>query len=60
MPQESLLRDTGHSVYSSVSLIEDVLSLHIIILFLALENNVSTEPIPEECEKTVHVLICET
>ena len=59
-PQESLFRDAGQSVRSSVSLIKKDCSLQIIKHLTTFDNNISTESIIEQRIETVHVLISET
>ena len=59
-PQESLFRDAGHSVYSSVLLVEMNCPLQLIKELSTLENNFATEAVLEKCIKTVHVLVVET
>ena len=55
-PQESLFRDAGHSVHSSVLLVELNCHLQIIKELSTLDNNFAIEKFIE----TVHVLVVET
>ena len=59
-PQESLSRDAGHFLHSSVLLVEMNCPLQIIKDLSALDNNFSTEAVLEKCIQTVHVLVVET
>ena len=59
-PQESFFRDAGHSVHSSVLLVEMNCPLQIIKELSFLENNFVTEAVLEECIQTVHLLVIET
>ena len=59
-PQESLFRDAGHSVHSSVLLVEMNCPLQIIKELSTLENNFATEAVLEKSIQTVHVLVVET
>ena len=59
-PQESLFRDAGHSVQSSVLLVELNCSLQIIKELSSLDNNFVTEAVLEKCLQTVHVVVVET
>ena len=59
-PQESLFRDAGHSVHSSVLLVEMNCPLQIIKELSSLDNNFAIEAQFEECIQTVHVLVVET
>ena len=59
-PQESLFRDAGHSVHSSVLLLEMNCPLQIIEELSTLENNFTTEAVLEKCIQTVHVMVVET
>ena len=56
-PQESLFRDAGHSVHSSVLLVEMNCPLQII---KELSNSFASEAVLEKCIQTVHVLVVET
>ena len=58
--QESLFRDAGHSVHSSVLLVEMNCPLKIIKELSTLDNNFATEAVLENCIQTVHVLLVET
>ena len=58
--QESLLRDAGHSVHSSVLLVELNYSLQIIKELSTVDNNFATEAVLEKCIETVHVFVNET
>ena len=58
--QESLFRDAGHSVHSSVLLVEMNCPLQIIKELSTRENNFATEALLEKCIQTVHVLVVET
>ena len=53
-PHESLFRDAGHSVHSSVSLFKIDCFLQDIKHLTALDNNISTESILEQCIKNFH------
>ena len=59
-PQESLFRDAGHSVHSSVWLVEMNCPLQFIKELSTLDNNFATEAVLEKCLQTVHVLAVET
>ena len=59
-PQESLFRDAGHSLNSSVLLVEMNCPLQIITELSTLDNNVAIEEVLEKCIQTVHVLVVET
>ena len=59
-PQESLFRDGGHSLHSSVLLVELNCPLQIIRDLSFLDNNFTNEAVPEKCIHTVHVLVVET
>ena len=56
-PQESLFRDAGHSVHSSVLLVEMNCPLQIIKELSTLDDNFGTDTVLENCIQTVHVLI---
>ena len=58
-PQESLFRETGHSVHSSVYLNKYDCSLHNIKHLGTLDNDISNESRHEHCVETVHLFICE-
>ena len=60
LPQESLFRDTGHSLHSSVLLVEMNCPLQIIKGLSTLDNNFANEELLEKCIQTVHVLVVET
>ena len=60
IPQESLFCDAGHSVHSSVLLVEMNCPLQLIKELSTLENNFSTEKEHEKCIQTVHKLVVET
>ena len=59
-PQESLFRDAGHSVHSSVLLVETNCPLQVVKELSTLEDNFVTEAVLEKCLQTVHVLVDET
>ena len=59
-PQESLFRDAGQFLYSSVLLVEMNCLLQIIKDLSTLDNNFATEAELEKCIQTVHVLVVET
>ena len=59
-PQESFFRDTGHSLHSSVFLVEMNCPLQIIKDLSTLDNNFANEAVLEKCIQTVHVLVVET
>ena len=59
-PQECLFLDAGHSVHSSVLLVEINCHLQIIKELSTLDNNFATEAVLEKCIQTVHVLVVET
>ena len=59
-PEESLFRDVGHSVQSSVLLVEMNCPLQVIKELSTLDNNIATEAVIEEGIKAVHVLVVET
>ena len=56
-PQESLFRDAGHSVHSSVLLVEMNCPLQIIKELYTLDNNFAIGVVLEKC---IHVLVVET
>ena len=56
-PQESLFRDNGHSVHSSVLLVERNCALKIIKELSTLDNNFATEAVLEKCIQTVHLMV---
>ena len=56
-PEESLFRDAGYSVHSSVLEAQMTCPLHIIKEFSNLDNNFSTELVLEKCIQRVHVLV---
>ena len=60
LPQESLFGDAGHSVHSSVLLVEMNCHLQFIKTLSAVDNNFATEAVFEKCIQTVHVLVVET
>ena len=60
LPRESLFRDAGHSVHSSVLLVEMNCPLQFIKKLSTLDNNFATEAVLEKCIQTVHVLVVET
>ena len=59
-PQKSLFRDAGHSLHSSVLLVEMNCPLQKIKELSTLDNNFVTEAVLEKCIQTVHVLVVET
>ena len=59
-PQKSFLRNAGHSVRSSVLLVEMNCPLQIIKELSTLENNFATKAVLEKCIQAVHVLVVET
>ena len=59
-PQESLFRDAGHSVHSSVLVVEMNCRLHNINEISTFDNNCSTGSVFENCIRIVHVLVVET
>ena len=59
LPQESLLCNARHSVYSLVSLIKVNCSLHVVKRLSTRCNNCCTESILEYCIQAIHVLIGE-
>ena len=58
--QEYLFRDAGHSVHSTVLLVEMNCFLQIVKELSTLENNFVTEAVLQECIQTVHLLVVET
>ena len=58
--QESFSRYTGHSVHSSVLVVETNCPLYIIKELSTLENNFATEAVLEKCLQPIHVLVVET
>ena len=58
-PQESFFRDTGHSVHTSVLLVEMNCPLQIIREFSTYNNNFTTEAVLEKGIQTVQVLVIE-
>ena len=59
-PQESLFCDAGHSVHSSVFLVEMNCPLQIIEELSTRDNNFAAEAALEKGIQTVHVLVVET
>ena len=59
-PQESFFRDDGHSVHSSVLLVEMNCPLQTIKKLSILDKIFATETVLEKCIQTVHVLEVET
>ena len=59
-PQESLFRDAGLPVHSSVLMVEMNCPLQIIKELSTIENIFVTEAVLEKCIQTVHVLEVET
>ena len=59
-PQETLFRDAGSSVHSSVLLVEMNCPLHFIKELPTLHNNFANEAVLEKCIQTVQVLAVET
>ena len=59
-PQESLFRDAGHSLHSSVLLVEMNCPLQYFKELSTLDNNFAIEAVLEKCIQTVHVLAVET
>ena len=57
--QESLFRDAGPSVHSSVFLVEMNCPLQNIKELSTLDKNFATEAVLEKCIETVHVLVVE-
>ena len=58
--QESLFRDAGHSVHSSILFVEMNCPLQIIKELSTLDKNFDSEPVLQKCIQTVHVLVVET
>ena len=58
-PEESLFRDAGHSLHSSVLLVEMNCPLQNIKELSTLDNNFAIEAVVEKCIQTVHVLVVE-
>ena len=58
--QESLFRNAGHSVHSSVLLVGRNCPLQIIKELSILENNFATGAVLEMCIQTLHVSVVET
>ena len=58
--QESRFRDAGHSVHSSILLVEMNCPLQITKEYSTPDNNFATEAVLEKCMQTVHVLVVET
>ena len=59
-PQESLFRDAGHSVHSSVLVIEVNCPLQVFKELSPFDSIFSTEAVIEKCIQAVHVLVLET
>ena len=59
-PQESLFRDAGHSLHSSVLLVEMNCALQFIKDLSTLDNIFANEAVLENCIQTVHMLVVET
>ena len=59
-PQESLFRDAGHSVHSSVLVVETNRRLPIMKELSTLDNNFATGAEIQKCKHTVHVWVVET
>ena len=58
--QESYFDYAGHSVHSSVLLVEMNCPLQIIKKLSTVNNNIAAEAVLENCIQTVHVLVVET
>ena len=58
-PQESLFRDTEHSLHTSALLVEMNCPLQIIKELTTLDNNFAIEAVHEKCIQTFHVLVVE-
>ena len=59
-PLESLFRDAGRSVHSSVLVVQMNCPLQFIKELSILDNIFSAEAVLEKCVQTVHVLVVET
>ena len=59
-PQLSLFRDAGHSVHSSVLVVENYCPLQFIKELSTLDSNFVTEAVLEKSIQTVHMLVVET
>ena len=59
-PQRSFFHGAGHSVHSSVLLVEMICPLQIIKELSTLDNSFATEAVLEKCIQTVQVLVVET
>ena len=59
-PPKSFFRDAGHSLHSSVLLVEINCPLQIIKDLSSLDNNFASEAVLEKFIQTVHVLVVET
>ena len=59
-PQESLCRDAGHSVHSSVLVVKTDRHLHNINELSTDDNKVANGPVLGRFTQTVHMLIVET
>ena len=55
--QQSLFGDAGHSVHSSILVVEMNCPLQIIKELSTFDNNFGTEAVFEKCMETVHVLV---
>ena len=60
LPREFLFRDAGHSVHSSVLLVEMNSFLQIVKELSTRESNFATEALFEKYIQTNHVLVVET
>ena len=60
LPQRSLIRDAGHSVHSSPSVVEMNCPPHIIKELSNFANILTTEFVLELCIQTLHVLVVES
>ena len=58
-PKKSLLRDAGHSVHSSVLLVQMNCPLQVIKELSTVDNNFANQAVLEKCIQNVHVLVAE-
>ena len=58
--QESVFRDAGHSVHSSVLLVEMNCPLQIIKKLSTRDHTFATEAVLEKCIQTVNMLVLKT
>ena len=60
LPEDSLFRNAGNSVHSSLLVVEKNCPLQFIKELSTLDNSFATEAVLEKCIQTVHVMVVET